>query len=231
MKKTLLISLFLSFTLLISACSGPAADDSSSEEENTTSNSSTSNTGLKRYAVESGSVTYELSGSLSGTKTVSWKDWGMTERTENDNSITTAGMDIPNNDIILMLGNFMYTFKPDAKNGSKIKNGLLEQISSINNKDLEEIGMDLMKAMGGKKTGTESIAGKTCDVYEISNVGSETCIWKGINLKNDVAIAGVSVTEIASSVSTDTQDDSLFELPADVTFKDLGDISDIMKNL
>ncbi len=231
MKKTLLISLALSFSILISACNGTSKDTSNPEKENISSTNEETHSDLKRYAIESGSVTYEVSGAQTGTKTISWKDWGMTERTENDTSISAAGISVPNKSISLMKGDNMYSYIPGETNGTKLENTILEQVSKNSNKDLEEIGIEMMEAMGGKKSGTENIAGKTCDLYEISNLGTTTCIWKGINLKNDVGLAGMNVSEIATSVSTDTPEESLFELPSEVTFKDLGDVSDILKNL
>jgi hypothetical protein len=233
MKKTLLFSLVISFSLLISACNNQGSTTESNtdtDETNSTSSSSSENNDLKRYAVKAGSVTYTLSGSQTGTKTITWKDWGMTEKTINNTSISAGGISIPNKDINYMIGDFMYNYTPGESSGTKIKNTILEQISQNTNKELEEIGLDLLKAMGAKKTGTDSIAGETCDVYEIKNLGTTTCVWKAINLKNESSIAGITISEIANSISTDTPADSTFELPSNVTFKDLGDISDILKN-
>lgn len=229
MKKTLLLSFVLIFSLSLSACKPAENTEDTSTNDQTSSSSSKE---IKRYGLENGSITYELSGSQSGTKTITWKDWGMTERTENNSSISAAGINIPNTDVSIMMGEYMYNYTPGTNKGTKIKNSLFEQImESSKSGDLEEIGMDLLEGMGGKKTGSDTIAGKNCDVYEIANLGSSTCIWKALNLKNESNIAGISITELATTISTDAPDESLFELPENIEFKDLGNIGDIMKNL
>ncbi|MFC1599672.1 hypothetical protein ACFL3T_01430 [Patescibacteria group bacterium] len=60
------------------------------------------------------------------------------------------------------------------------------------------------------------VAGKTCNVYAINNIGS-ACIWSGIVLEKEVTIQDVTNKQVAVSVQTDVEVSAAkFELPANV---------------
>lgn len=236
MKNLSLLLLSLGLSLSIVACDTTEQPTSPAPKATTESTdameTSSINADLKRYGVESGSVTYELTGAQTGTKTISWKDWGMTERTEKESTISAAGVNISSAEVTIMKGEYMYTFNPEDRTGTKIKNTILGDLAkSQNNPDLGEVGMEILNATGAEKTGTETIAGETCDVYTIASVSTTTCVWKAINLKNESNLGGFNITELATNISTSTPDDALFEIPTDINFKDLGDIGSILKDL
>lgn len=63
------------------------------------------------------------------------------------------------------------------------------------------------------------IAGQTCNVYMISNIGS-VCIWNGIALEVEVTIQDITNRQVAVSVQENIEvPDIKFELPANVIVK------------
>lgn len=63
------------------------------------------------------------------------------------------------------------------------------------------------------------IAGKSCNVYTINNIGS-ACIWNGIVLEKEITIQDLTNKQVAVSVQIDLEIPSeKFELPANVILK------------
>jgi len=223
MKKTSL-TMLLMLSLLLTACGG--ADDGASDDVEDAASSD-----MKRYGVESGMVEYELSGSKTGTKTIYWDNWGMREATYQDSVIEVSGMTIPDKNVTIMDGDWMYSYNPDDRTGTKMVNTMIKQIlENSGEDDLGELGLHMLKGMGGKKVGTESIAGKTCDLYEVSSMSTQTCVWKSVTLKTEANLAGMNITELATIVDTSTAvPEEKFTLPEDIAIKDLGNLDDLMK--
>jgi hypothetical protein len=70
----------------------------------------------------------------------------------------------------------------------------------------------MMKKMGGKQTGTDTVAGVTCDVWEL--MGTKQCIYKGITLKIESDIMGMKSLETATKASFNISlSDDAFKLP------------------
>ncbi|MGE3279188.1 MAG: hypothetical protein AB7J40_05420 [Candidatus Altimarinota bacterium] len=155
----------------------------------------------------------------------------MKERTMTETTITAAGRSFTTKNTSIMMGEWIYSFDPEKKAGTKLKNTILTEIAqNADNPDLGEVGLDIIKNAGAKKIGTETVAGTSCDVYEITSLGTKTCVWKAVTLKVESKLAGVSVNETATNISTDTPSPDLFEIPSDVSFSELGDIRNL-KNL
>jgi len=234
MKKISLITLSLVLSLSLMSCKKETntANPAPGVSSESTTPSTASNSNLRRYGVESGMVKYELSGSQTGTKTIYWDNWGMREATYKESSITAAGVTIDSNEVSVMDGEWIYNFDPEEKTGTKITNSLLQSIASnTGNDDLGEVGLQILEATGAKKTGTENVAGKTCDVYTVASLGTETCVWNAVTLKTNSELAGISISEVATEVSTGSVPADVFEIPSDISFTDVGDIGNLLKDL
>ncbi|MBD3328766.1 hypothetical protein GF340_05720 [Candidatus Peregrinibacteria bacterium] len=73
----------------------------------------------------------------------------------------------------------------------------------------------------GESTDTKEIAGKTCDVFVIDQMG-EVCIWESIALATSLTLGDEETNLEAVSVETNVNiPDSAFEIPNDVTVTDL----------
>ncbi len=79
-------------------------------------------------------------------------------------------------------------------------------------KNMKESGEAMMLKMGGKKTGTDTVLGYTCDVWNL--MGTKQCIYKGIPLKVETNMMGIKNVELATKAEFDislSKDD--FKLP------------------
>ena len=74
------------------------------------------------------------------------------------------------------------------------------------------MGEKMLKQMGGKKIGTETIAGYTCDVWKM-RVATQ-CLYKGVPLKVTTNLMGIERTEVATEAHFDIDiDESSYRLP------------------
>lgn len=206
------LSILFSLIFAISSCNGNAQNK------------------LKRYDVNSGIIEYatttsgKVMGSTidgSGTETLYFKDWGAIELKETVLSQTTT---------MKLLGNAS-TETEETHTMVKLDNGeswsvdfnkkqiyasrdmAIEMIKANQpNADAGEVGESILVSMGGKKTGTEKFLGYTCDVWEI--MGGKQWIHKGLMLKMEITVMGITTKTEATSVKLDVSvPDANFSLP------------------
>ena len=163
------------------------------------------------YKFDSAVIQYEYSGSVEGDAT-------LYVRGDQKAMFKSLG---DSNTLEIDLGDKGYEADLDKGTAVEVANpeyGKLKEMS------MGEQEIYLVKKALGLKEGAEDpiaslkkvIAGKTCNVYAISNIGS-ACIWNGIVLEKEVTIQDVTNRQVAVSVQTDVEvGDSRFELPASV---------------
>ncbi len=206
------LSILFSLIFAMSGCSGNAQNK------------------LKRYDIKSGIIEYatttsgKVMGSTidgSGTEKLYFKDWGALELKESMLTQTTT---------MKFLGNAS-TETEETHTMVKLDNG--ESYSVDFNKetiyatrdlamdmvmenqadgDAGKVGESMLESMGGKKTGTEKFLGYTCDVWEI--MGGKQWIHKGLMLKMEMTVLGITTKTEATSVKLDVSvPDANFSLP------------------
>lgn len=67
--------------------------------------------------------------------------------------------------------------------------------------NLKKFGENVIKNMGGKKIGTEKVAGYRCDIWEVNGV--KECLYKGVPLKIETTVTGMTLTETATKAEFD----------------------------
>lgn len=182
---------------------------------------------FKRYGIKSGVIEYELTGAQSGKEVVYFDDWGFREAKYTETELSFGGFSQKINSLTIMEGNMIYNIDLSTNTGTKIENSMFE---GLEGEDMEQIGEKMMEQMGGEKTGTETVLGKECDLWEIKQMGSKTWVWKSIPLKTEVNM-GMQMNIVATSISEESVSAEKFKIPEGVTFTDAGNLEDIMKKL
>jgi hypothetical protein len=115
--------------------------------------------------------------------------------------------------LVYMDGDTVYSVDFDRKQITKTTNPGKAMLAAMGNgKSAKDAGLAMMKKMGGKKIGTDTVLGYTCDVWEL--MGTKQCIYKGITLKIESDIMGLKQTEVATKADFDiSTDDDTFKLP------------------
>lgn len=148
--------------------------------------------GMVIYDIYGGGVlTQETNLSLNGKAVLRFKDWGTTLLSGDEGTVSTTGA-LESKQSIASLEKqtkeALYTV--DFKN-EKIH----ERKNSISNtlKELDTNGL--------KKTGEDNVAGFTCDVWE--GRGVRKCLYKGLPLKVESEILGITYNKVARDVVFD----------------------------
>jgi hypothetical protein len=181
----------------------------------------------KLYDIKSGKVEYSIKGSGNmmgmvqtetvGKKRLIFDDYGRRSLTEEVKLTkeTTGGQTNKNktHTLIYMNGAIVYHVDFDNKRITRSQNPALAMGTMMGaGSDMRKAGEAMMKKMGGKKTGTDRVAGVTCDVWEL--MGTKQCIYKGITLKIESDIMGMKSLETATKASFNISlPDDAFKLP------------------
>lgn len=213
--------------LILSLC---ACQNSSAEnaQEIAGKIENTQNT-LKRYNLKSGIIKYktDIKGKVmgstingSGTEEVYFKDWGAVELKKSDSKQVThinifgqKKTEVNEEHTINKLENGK-SYGVDMENKIiYVKNDpAMEMIKKFGNGDVVNAGEKMLEGMGGKKIGKEKILGYECDVWEIP--GGKQWIYKGIPLKLEMTIMGITTTNTATEAKFNIDvPDKYFKLP------------------
>ena len=85
MKKILLFSFAIMFTIIFTNCGDSGKDEGES------SNSKTTSEFQKRYGIKSGVIEYIITGSQEGTKTLYFDSWGMRQAEYTRSILSVSG--------------------------------------------------------------------------------------------------------------------------------------------
>ena len=182
---------------------------------------------MKKYEVKSGKIEYTLSGGGNimgmaqvktvGKKRVIFDNYGvqnLEEKVEVKKE-TTMGDTKTRKTHTMTYMNDMVLYHVDFKNKrtTRRKNPAAAMGALFGGgANMKETGEALMKKMGGKKIGTDTVLGYTCEIWSL--MGSTQCIYKGIPLKIEVDVMGMKTTEVATKVEFDISlDAGDFKLP------------------
>ncbi len=186
---------------------------------------------FKRYEFKSGKVVYQSSGTMSGTETMYFDNYGMLEVKDTKATLEMMGIKQVTDTKVIMNDKWIYTIDNNSGDANKMENPLYSMFPE--GTDLEKVGEEMMINMGGKKIGTETLLGKDCDIWEIKKLMSKVWVWKSIPIKSEVNMMGMNITQIATSVEVDISvSPDKFKIPEGVEFKDMGniDINSLMGN-
>lgn len=170
----------------------------------------------KFYEIEQGRIDYTVSGVNNGTESMKWNNWG--QKTVRRTTATMSMMGITRSIDQLMYtdGLWIYNVDETANTTTKMENPMLKDMAKQKDLDMKKVGTDFMKAMGGKIIGTKTILGKTCDMWEMKQMMTKTCVWRGIPLITIAGMPGMEVTQTAVDIKIGSIPDSQVTLPSHV---------------
>ena len=182
---------------------------------------------FKRYQFKSGKVVYKLSGMMTGTETMYFDDYGRKEVRFNESTIDMMGMKQKTNTQTITDGKYIYSINKQTNVAQKMENPIYSMFSKED--DLQKIGEDIMKKLGGRKIGSETVKGKDCDIWEVQKLGGKIWVWKSLAVKSEVNVMGMNMNQIAESIETNISvSPDLFKIPEGVTIQDMGSMNNMM---
>jgi len=182
-----------------------------------------------RFLVKSGHVEYQLSGLITGTKSLWWDDFGEKYREEINSSETVKkgkrSEVVNNHSLSIFDGTYYYNIDLITMEGTKIDKNAVPDFSllgsGLNDNEMEELGQGLLNAFGGKvDKESENILGRTCDVTKM--MGTTVHVYKGVTLRSYVKIKSQENIEEAVRFDEDISvPASLFAPPANITLENV----------
>lgn len=181
----------------------------------------------RKYAVKSGYLKLELSGSTVGTREIWWDNYGQ-KTTEHEKYITTTKMlgmkSTEQKDALTIIVNDQFwTINYIENTGMKgvVPNFADDMnMNSMSEKEQQEFVNQLIEDMGGQRLGTEKLGTYTCEV--VSLMGMKVWVYKGLALKSEGKLMGIETKEMYSDFKPGTTvAASKFTPPANIRFKDL----------
>jgi len=210
MKK---IAIMLFLTFLLTSCG-------KSETEKSIDNA------YKRYPVESGIVKYKtttkgkvMGSNISGNgeSSLYFKNYGALELTEDKSTQTTEinlfgkknKTEEKNHSMTKMENGMVFSVDFDKKKIHKMENIGATMLKGV---DVNKVGKEMLQTMGGKKIADEKFKGYNCEVWDLN--GSKQYFYKGIPLRSEVKMMGITTITEATEVKFETNvSDSKFKLP------------------
>ena len=177
----------------------------------------------RKYYQKSGKLVQNITGNSKGTLTVYWDDYGYKEVKIEKTVTKMFGVTNKSHKTNLMIGSVMYEWEEDDDKVTKMTNDIAAtwEKGNYTAKQVEAMSIATLKQLGYKKTGTEVILGKTCDVWE--GIG-KSWAWKNLNLKAVVKAMGISINYEPVSLNLNISvPSSVFEIPKDKKIVKPGD--------
>ncbi|MFN8257667.1 MAG: DUF4412 domain-containing protein [Bacteroidales bacterium] len=193
---------FIGLALLLNSCNSES-DSKKNEEVN------------KKYKIESGIIQYRLDMmGVQSNLTVYFKEYGNVEASTTEAEILGEKTAI----VTLQKDNYYYTYTPAKKSGTKIK---MEEGQITDESGARKMTETDIINLGGKKTGSEMVLGKECNIYSLTDNGTETKVWVWNNmfLKSIASFNGMEMKmEVLEIRETKDFPAGIFDVPLDVKF-------------
>jgi len=167
----------------------------------------------KVFPFKTGIIKYKLEGNSSGTHTKYIDQYGYKQADFSETEMKVFGMSKKENKATILIGPKAYSIDYDKNKATSTVNPVYETYANSKGSDYDKLGRDALKSLGYSNTNkTESIVGKRCELWT-GSLG-KVWIWKGLALKTETNVLGVSVIETATSVRINISvPASKFEIP------------------
>lgn len=181
------------------------------------------------YLVKSGYVEYELSGSITGTRTIWWDNYGRWTR-EEEKSLTKMKVfgftsEEETHTITVTKDDRFWTanmLEQTGMTGIEPVEDIQLELSEMDEEDKEELGRELFDALGGRELPPETFLGRKCQVLEV--MGAKTYIYNNIPLKSSVDIMGIRADVTAKELRENiTVPKSKFEPVSGIDYREMPD--------
>lgn len=156
----------------------------------------------KIYLIKSGYIEYELTGSITGTRTIWWDNYGEwsyeEEKTVTKMKVFGMTSEEKKHTITVSKDGLFWTANMLDRTGIKGKEmaeDIQEDISEMDEEELEKTGRELFESMGGKELPPETFLGRKCNVLEI--MGAKSYIYMNIPLKSTIDLMGIKANATA----------------------------------
>lgn len=226
MKHFFAIALSLVFgAFFLSSCGKKADAPGGADSTKSAASTQTVNLTPGKYPIKSGIIHGESETmGMKGTTTKYFDDYGAKICEETSTNITIGSTSVKTNKVTIIRDGWMTSYEPEKKTGTKMKFAIPA------NMDFKNMGENMMKDMGIKEAGTETILGKECKIYEYSGseksmgmTGRSWIFWNVEPMKIDMKAGNMTMNNHVTSIEENvTIPSDKFEVPGDIKIREVG---------
>ena len=146
----------------------------------------------KRYKYKSGFIEYKFTGDQTGSETLYFDDYGMKVAKYTNATLKFGKAVTPINKLDLIKNGYQFIIDLLTNTGNRTPDPTLNSLEEGEEHDLTKLEEETLIELGAMKIGTEVVAGKKCDVWEMPNINMKIWLWEGFTLRNTTKIPGLS---------------------------------------
>lgn len=157
----------------------------------------------KRYGLESALIEYNISGHIQGTETAYIDDYGEKESRYSEYTLQLSGHDGVQKRFTLREDDFLTNV--DLNKNLSVQFDLNKEISqglsfTLTGKEMADYSNEGLQKMRAVKVGEETVAGKTCDLYELPFLKAKVWVYKNVALRYESSTRGFKVAYLATAI-------------------------------
>jgi hypothetical protein len=173
------------------------------------------NKGKTKLPLESGKITYNISGDASGEATLYFDRNGWRQVIIKEITFERFGISSTEKTIELTDGDYRFQVNLDSKKGKKITDNRWGKLMGY--KEPQEIIEIILEDDGGTFTGDTSLLDYDVAMWTFKKSATPSVWhWNGLNLKETKALGTLTYDMIAISLEEKPVDETVFELPEGV---------------
>ncbi len=172
-------------------------------------------------------ISYQVTGTQTGSATTYVKDFGQTSAVYRNTTITVMGFTSKENTLVITTPDWIYDIDLNSKTGSKQVNpqkhfaAEFRSLSTAEQKQFtanaEKLGMSTVDGMGGEiEKNTVKLLGYNCDKITMMGVTVYSISNSGLMLKSETDMMGMKFTEVATKIKEGATPASRFAVPAGI---------------
>ncbi len=97
---------------------------------------------------------------------------------------------------------------------------------------MTEVGEEMMRNMGGEKSGSDTVAGQPCEIWVLKQMSSRSCVWNGVTLRTEVTMAGMTMTSNATRFQANAGIPvDKFAIPDNITISEGPDVKKMLEGI
>lgn len=228
MKKTIFYAFTFAAAIALSSCGNSSGEKGNETNDSTKAPSADAAAPAEqkgKYSLKSGIVTFDSEAmGMKMPVTLYFDDYGKKECELITMEMEMMGTKVETRNATITKDGYVYSVDLVNKTGNKMKQ--VTSAADFKNMDFSNMSNEFLEKMHMKKEGTETICGKTCDVFSIDNpdmkMKGTVAIWNSIAMKMNVDMGGLVITRNATKFEENAEVPAdKFDIPADIKIEEI----------
>lgn len=178
---------------------------------------------IRQYGLASAMVDYEVSGLKVGHERLYFDGWGTRQARYTHSKMLVMGLMQEENSLKIINGPWSYMIDLPRATGIRQPNPLLKSYGpKIRRDNRLLLGDDIIKDMGGRKAGLNSVLGHSCQVWAVPATHTSYCFWKHLPLLTVISDSGVEMVTRAVAIRENAPlKQDIFKIPSSISITDM----------